>query len=201
MILDPFILLDDAREQGAGPARLYTAPKEIVVARRADEVEQALACIGAAPGHWAGVIAYEAGLALEPRLASRLPMRTGAAGPLVWFARFGEMQEMTGEDAERWIDDAVSGSGRLGPLDPQVSVGSYAQGFDRLKAAIAAGDIYQANYTFQVGGSWTGDPLAISGAMPARAMARWCGTGRTGISRSRPSCFSRSREPAPKSDL
>ena len=161
MILDPFILLDDAREQGAGPARLYTAPKEIVVARRADEVEQALACIGAAPGHWAGVIAYEAGLALEPRLASRLPMRTGAAGPLVWFARFGEMQEMTGEDAERWIDDAVSGSGRLGPLDPQVSVGSYAQGFDRLKAAIAAGDIYQANYTFQVGGSWTGDPLAI----------------------------------------
>ncbi len=161
MTLDPFILLDDAREQGAGLARLYTAPQEIVVARRADEVEQALARIGAAPGHWAGMIAYEAGLALEPRLAPRLPARTGAAGPLVWFARFAEMRAMTGAEAEHWIEGAISGDGRLGPLDPHVSVGGYAQGFDRLKAAIAAGDIYQANFTFQVGGSWDGDPLAI----------------------------------------
>jgi para-aminobenzoate synthetase/4-amino-4-deoxychorismate lyase len=161
MIPDPFLLLDDAREQGAGPARLYTVPHEIVVARRPDEVEQALARIGAVPGHWAGMIAYEAGLALEPRLASRLPARTGAAGPLVWFARFGAMRAMSGEEAERWIDGAITAPGRLGPLDPQVSVGGYAQGFDTLKAAIAAGDIYQANYTFQVGGSWVGDPLAI----------------------------------------
>jgi len=161
MTPDPFILLDDAREQGAGLARLYTAPQEIVVARRADEVEQALARIGAVPGYWAGMIAYEAGLALEPRLAPRLPARTGAAGPLVWFARFAGMREMTGAEAEGWIDQAVSGHGRLGPLDPQISVGGYAQGFDVLKAAIAAGDIYQANFTFQTGGSWVGDPLAI----------------------------------------
>ena len=165
MTPDPFILLDDARETGAGPARLYTAPQEIVVARRPDEVESALARIGSAPGHWAGLIAYEAGLALEPRLAARLSARTGAAGPLVWFARFDAMQEMSGEEAERWLDEAIAGSGsaggRLGPLDPHVSIGGYAKGFDALKAAIGAGDIYQANYTFQTGGSWTGDPLAI----------------------------------------
>ncbi len=161
MIPDPFILLDDARETGAGPARLYTAPQEIVVARQPDEVEGALARIGSAPGHWAGTIAYEAGLALEPRLAPRLPSRTGAAGPLVWFARFGKMQEMTGAEAERWLDESITGAGRLGPLDPQVSVGGYARGFDALKSAIDAGDIYQANYTFQIGGSWSGDPLAI----------------------------------------
>ena len=161
MIPDPFILLDDAREQGAGPARLYTAPQEVIVARRPDEVEQALARIGSAPGHWAGMIAYEAGLALEPRLASRLAARTGASGPLVWFARFDHMREMTGSEAEHWIDSTISAAGRLGPLDPQVSVGGYAQGFATLKAAIDAGDIYQANYTFQTGGSWAGDPLAI----------------------------------------
>ena len=28
---DPFILLDDARAQGASPARLYRAPRDIVV--------------------------------------------------------------------------------------------------------------------------------------------------------------------------
>ena len=165
MAADPFILLDDARDEGAGPARLYTAPEDIVVARRAEDVGAALARIGSAPGHWAGMIAYEAGLALERRLAARLPARTGAAGPLVWFARFAEMREMTPAEAEAWLDGAISGNGRLGPLDPQVSPGGYATGFDRLRSAIAAGDIYQANYTFELGGSWAGDPLAIYRAL------------------------------------
>ncbi|WP_298189855.1 aminodeoxychorismate synthase component I [Novosphingobium sp.] len=161
----PFILLDDAREEGAGPARLYTAPQEIVVARRPDEVEAALARIGAAPGHWAGMIAYEAGLALEPRLEALLTARTGAAGPLVWFARFAEMRSMTEAEAQAWLDAAIEGRGRLGPLDPQVSPGGYAKGFNSLKSAIAAGDIYQANYTFELGGAWEGDPLAIYRAL------------------------------------
>lgn len=169
MTADPFILLDDAREEGAGPARLYTAPAEIVVARRPDEVDAALARIGAVPGHWAGMIAYEAGLALEPRLAARLPARTGAAGPLVWFARFAEMRELTDAEAQDWLDAAVEGRGRLGPLDPQVSPGGYGTGFDRFKSAISAGDIYQANYTFELGGSWSGDPLAIYRALRADA--------------------------------
>ena len=169
MTQPPFILLDDAREDGAGPARLYTAPQEIVVARRPDEVDAALARIGTAPGHWAGMIAYEAGLALEPRLEALLPGRTGAAGPLVWFARFAEMRSMTEAEAQAWLDAAIEGRGRLGPLDPQVSPGGYAQGFDRLKSAISAGDIYQANYTFELGGSWAGDPLAIYRALRADA--------------------------------
>ncbi len=169
MTAAPFILLDDAREEGAGPARLYTAPAEIVVARRAEDVEAALARIGAEPGHWAGMIAYEAGLALEPRLAARLPARTGAAGPLVWFARFAEMRELTAAAAQGWLDAAIAGRGRLGPLDPQVSPGGYGTGFDELKAAISAGDIYQANYTFELGGSWSGDPLTIYRALRADA--------------------------------
>ena len=165
MTADPFILLDDARQEGAGPARLYTAPAEIVVARRPQDVAAALARIGAEPGHWAGLIAYEAGLALEPRLAARLPARTGSAGPLVWFARFADMRELTEAEAESWLDAQIAGRGHLGPLDPQVSLGGYGTGFDRLKAAISAGDIYQANYTFELGGSWTGDPLAIYRAL------------------------------------
>lgn len=169
MTQPPFILLDDAREEGAGPARLYSAPQEIVVSRRPDEVDAALARIGAAPGHWAGMIAYEAGLALEPRLEALLPVRTGAAGPLVWFARFAEMRTMTEAEAQGWLDAAIEGRGRLGLLDPQVSPGGYAKGFDRLKSAIAAGDIYQANYTFELGGSWAGDPLAIYRALRADA--------------------------------
>jgi len=165
MTRTPFILLDDARTSGAGPARLYEAPREVVVARRAEDVAGALAKIGTQPGHWAGMIAYEAGLALEPKLAERLPARTGAAGPLVWFARFDTLTLLDADAAARWLDAEIAAQetqgARLGPLDPQVSIGGYAAAFDAMQAAICAGDIYQANLTFPLGGSWAGDPLAI----------------------------------------
>ena len=175
MVREPFILLDDARLEGARASRLYEAPEEIVVARDASEVEAALARIGAVPGHWAGYLAYEAGLALEPRLAALAPARTGAAGPLVWFARFARMREMVPDEAERWVAAQVSGAGRLGPLDPQVSPGGYARAFARMREAIHAGDIYQANLTFQLGGSWSGDPLAIYADLRRDARAGYGG--------------------------
>jgi para-aminobenzoate synthetase/4-amino-4-deoxychorismate lyase len=47
----------------------------------------------------------------------------------------------------------------------------------------AAGDIYQANLTFPLAGSYRGDPLALYAAIrpaQARAMAGWSMTDRTG---------------------
>jgi len=160
----PFLLLDDARV-GTGTARLYQQPVEIVVARRAQEVQGALARVGAGNGYWAGYLAYEAGLALEPRLAPRADARTGAAGPLAWFARFEGMTELGEADVGRWLAAECSGGGRLGPLSAQLSAGGYARSFDSIRAAIHAGDIYQANLTFQLAGTWAGDPLAIYAAL------------------------------------
>jgi para-aminobenzoate synthetase/4-amino-4-deoxychorismate lyase len=161
----PFILLDDARHDGTASARLYHAPRQIVVARRPEEVMPALARIGEGGGDWAGYIAYEAGLALEPRLGARAPARTGACGPLVWFARFDDVTELDGDAAQRWIASHAQGNGRLGPLGAQLSAGGYARTFAAMRDAIHAGDIYQANLTFQLGGSWSGDPLAIYAAL------------------------------------
>ncbi|WP_353229870.1 aminodeoxychorismate synthase component I [Novosphingobium sp.] len=161
----PFLLLDDARADGAAPARLYRDPVEIVVARHAAEVVPALARIGATPGRWAGMIAYEAGLALEPRLAPRATRRTGAAGPLVWFARFADVTELAGADVDAWLDDHSAGPGVLGPLVPLLSTGGYARAFAQVQDAIGAGDTYQVNLTFPLGGTWRGDPLAIYRAL------------------------------------
>lgn len=161
----PFLLLDDAREGQHGSARLYEGVEELVIARRPEEVAPALARIGATPGWWAGALAYEAGLALEDRLAPRAPARSGAAGPLVWFARFATMTAMTAAEVEDWLDRQIAGRGRLGPLSPQHSTGGYARAFDLVQEAIRAGDIYQANLTFQLAGSWAGDPLAIYAAL------------------------------------
>lgn len=157
----PFILLDDARSQGASDARLYEQALEVVIARRPDEVEAALARIAATPGDWAGYLAYEAGLALEPRLVPLADQRTGAAGPLVWFGRFGQVTRMPSAEVERWLSVQATGPGRLGPMGAALSCGGYARAFDLVQEAIRAGDIYQANLTFPLAGTWDGDPLAI----------------------------------------
>jgi len=104
---EPFILLDDARTEGASAARLYRAPSEVVIARRPDEVAPALARIealrrdGAALAGW---LAYEAGLALEPRLAGLATKRTGAAGPLVWFGAFAGWETIPAAQVPAWLE-------------------------------------------------------------------------------------------------
>ena len=82
----PFVLLDDARVEGAADAQLFENPREVFVARRPDEVAAALEAADAARragGTLAGYLAYEAGVALVPKLAKLAEARTGAGGPLV----------------------------------------------------------------------------------------------------------------------
>jgi para-aminobenzoate synthetase/4-amino-4-deoxychorismate lyase len=172
---EPFVLLDDARAEGAADARLYRAPVETVVARRGHEVAAALTRIEAlaAEGlHLAGYLAYEAGLSLEPRLAGLLPERTGAAGPLLWFGAFERCETIPAAEVPRWLaDHAGPAAPAIGPLEPQVDFATYQRAFDTLHAAIEAGDIYQANLTFPLAGPWHGDPLALYAALRARAAA------------------------------
>lgn len=170
----PFILLDDARPDGASAARFYRDPAAVVVARRPDEVVPALERIEAlrAEGYeLAGYFAYEAGLALEPRLAPLADARSGAAGPLVWFGAFTGHQAIAAGDMAGWLaEQAGDGQASIGPMQPQLSPGGYEQVFAALQDAISAGDIYQANLTFPLSGSWRGDPMALYAALrPASA--------------------------------
>lgn len=179
MTAAPFILLDDARPEGASAARLYEAPGEVVVARRAAEVAPALErleILRRNGHHLAGYFAYEAGLALEPRLAALAAPRSGANGPLLWFGAFEGYRAIPAADVPAWLAAANGEStASVGPLDPQLSPGGYAQAFDALEEAIAAGDIYQANLTFPLAGSYRGDPLALYAAMRPAAGAGYGG--------------------------
>ncbi len=169
----PFVLLDDARPEGGGPARLYRTPIEVIAAHRADEIGPALDRIDAlrAEGfHLAGMIAYEAGLALEPRLAGRADARCGAAGPLVWLGAFDGYEEIAPDAMPGWLA-AQGGDGSLGPLTPAISAAEYVLAFDGVREAILAGDIYQANLTFPLVGGYRGDPLAIYARLRAASDA------------------------------
>ncbi len=175
----PFILLDDARETNAADARLYRDPVEIVVAHHPAEVDDALKRIEALNRqslHLAGYLAYEAGLCLEPRLASRAMASAGADGPLIWFGAFEDYERIAADDVPGWLRaNAERPQAGIGPLEPQVSTGTYQTAFETLKSAIRAGDIYQANLTFPMAGSWHGDPVALYGAIRPAARAGYGG--------------------------
>jgi para-aminobenzoate synthetase/4-amino-4-deoxychorismate lyase len=176
----PFVLLDDARAGDAGAdALLYESPRDVFVAHRPAEVEGTLAAAEAARvadgGSLAGYIAYEAGLALEPRLASLANGRSGANGPLVWLGLFDAPQTIAAEQMPAWLAGRTEGSASIGPLEPQLSPGGYDAAFARLKEAIAAGDIYQANLTYTLAGSYRGDPLTLYASLRDAAAAGYGG--------------------------
>lgn len=165
----PFVLLDDARPAGAGDARLYAAPVRIIVAHRRDEVRAALAALraGIAEGlDAAGFLAYEAGHALEPRL-DRLAARP--EGPLLWFGLFDGWQPIPAAEVPTLLPDPAGG--HVAPARPTISRAAYGAAFAEVQRLISAGDIYQANLTFQTRLATAGHPLALYAGLRRRARA------------------------------
>ena len=154
----PFVFLDDARP--GGHRLLYHNPREVIVAETRAAVAPALARLRqavAAGSHAAGYLAYEAGLALEQRLAPGAAARTGAGGPLVWFGLFDEATTIPAAEVAGWLAErGGSAPASIGPLVPQLSIGQYLAAFDRLQQAIRDGDIYQANLTMPLAGGANG---------------------------------------------
>ncbi|EAQ28745.1 Para-aminobenzoate synthase, component I [Erythrobacter sp. NAP1] len=175
-----FVLLDDARapDGGAADALYYENPRETFIAYRPDEVADALEAAEQARktgGELAGYIAYEAGLALEDRLAPPASARSGAGGALVWLGLFDAPSRIPAADVPSWLATRGEGPASLGPLDPQLSPGGYETAFETLREAIHAGDIYQANLTYPLAGSYRGDPQALYASLRGAANAGYGG--------------------------
>lgn len=146
-----------------GSPALFQAARKVVVAWSPGEVRPALAEAEAAraAGAWvAGYVAYEAGLALEPRLA-RLPWRATGT-PLVALGLFGgpdPADAVLTEAAEAGMQSAMTAP------EPAVSRIDYGSAMDKVLAYIAAGDCYQVNLTFPMTARLlSGTPLGLYGA-------------------------------------
>ncbi len=149
----PFVLLDDV---AAGTARLFSGIERTVRADHAIEVAPALAHLSA-PGNWAGFAGFEAGYALEPRLAAL--GRTPPPGqPLLWFGAFGAVQMLDDRAVVALLGDTPAG---VGPAQPAVSRTAYDAALEQVQALIGAGDIYQANLTFPAAVATHGHPMAL----------------------------------------
>ena len=150
-----------------GQAALFAGALRVVVAWQASDLAQALADLDAARarGHWvAGWVAYEAGYAMEPRLAGLMPK---LAGPLLCFGIYDHPQDASPVLAQAAAEGRVGVS--LDPAVPMISQAQYATAFDQVKAYIAAGDCYQINLTFPMQSHLrTGTALGLYGALRAR---------------------------------
>jgi para-aminobenzoate synthetase / 4-amino-4-deoxychorismate lyase len=162
---EPFVLLDDARPGGS--ALLFRSPFEVIESRDPEGIGAALASLEQIGGsHAAGYLAYEAGHGLEPRLA-RLGRRPAEdAPPLLWFGIFAEPELV--DAASLLPDPAGAWAGTPVPL---ISRGAYEAALSEVKAHIAAGNIYQANLTFQAEVRTAGHPLALYAGLRRRARA------------------------------
>jgi len=164
----PFVVLDDAAENRM---RIFVAPKALIVAQQPDEIISALDAIEAArrSGHYvAGYFSYELGYALEPRLVPLLPQ--SRAVPLLWFGVFGPPEECAGEAAKARLE---GGRAYCGPLQPEWDEAAYSTRFARVKALIAAGDIYQANLSLRARFKMLGEPAALYSRLRQASAARY----------------------------
>jgi para-aminobenzoate synthetase/4-amino-4-deoxychorismate lyase len=158
----PFVLLDDARP--GGRATLYTGLRELVETRDPAAVKD---CLDRLRGRKAaGFLAYEAGHALEPKLAPLARAPASDEPPLLWFASFAE--ERKGDAADILPDPAGAWAGAARPV---ISRAEYEAALAAVKAPILAGDIYQANLTFAADVRVAGHPLVLYAALRARAGA------------------------------
>ncbi|KUP93910.1 aminodeoxychorismate synthase component I [Tritonibacter horizontis] len=144
-----------------GGVALFQAAEGLIRAETPAEVRPALAELDAAraAGYWvAGFASYEMGYALEPRLAARMPEHRRL--PLL---QFGLYRAPVAARIAPWAGDAG-----LGGATPRWDFHRYEQAFDRVKALIAAGDIYQANLTFPIEAQAFGGAEALYAALAQR---------------------------------
>lgn len=168
----PFVLIDDARAEGAGPARLYRDPVDVVRAARLDEVVPALMRLRAAQAsglHAAGFIGYEAGFALEPRLTALDPRTRVGDPPLLWFGLFEQVEEIAPDAVAALFGDAAPAPQIA--AEPMISRTGYDDAFSSVQDRIVAGDVYQINLTFPCRAAVAGDPAAFYGTVRPHAAA------------------------------
>ncbi|MDE0985656.1 MAG: aminodeoxychorismate synthase component I [Yoonia sp.] len=140
----------------------FARPHDVLVAHQMDEVPAVLAAMEAArsAGHWlAGMASYELGYMFSNKLRDLMP--DGRRLPLLQFGVF---------DAPK----VCSGPPPMGTT-PTITAPEPVWGFDRYAAAmvtlkdyIAAGDVYQANFTFPMTAQMTGHPADLYAALKTR---------------------------------
>jgi len=125
----------------------FGTPRTVLVAHALAEVRPVLDAVQAAAheGRWCvGYLRYEAAPAFDAALAVHAP-----DGPLAWFAVYDE--------ALPWPEDAHTRAARVQWTETCLRP-AFGAAMDQIQRAIAAGELYQVNFTAPLLGQWVGPP-------------------------------------------
>ena len=147
---------------------LFQNPETVIEAAEPSEVGVALTRVESAiaEGRYAaGWVAYEAGPAFDSALAMRRP----DVVPVLWFGIYHEpthIHEPMAPPEDKTFD--------IGEWKPLVSKDHYLDSIRRIRAYLAAGDVYQVNYTFPLEATFAGDTLTWFQQLCAAQDADYC---------------------------
>ncbi len=166
----PYVLIDDARDPAAA-CYLFTDPEKVVTAETPEQVPAAMEAIEAALAEGffaAGCLAYELGYVLEPRLLPLLPKNRKV--PLIWMGIFKDRRAITAAEVAELLSGGTDGY-NLEDLRPDLERNDYIKAIGRIRDAIAAGDVYQINYTFKYLFGFSGSAAALYANLRRRQRA------------------------------
>lgn len=178
----PFVLLDDARNEGAVAARLFRGPVDTLTAESPAQVPALLDALDAARSrglHAAGYLSYEAGKGLSSAWRGADAGASRAGAPLGWFGLFEQVERIDADAVADWLPDPAGAW--IGGVEPRVARADYEAAVAAVLDLIAAGDIYQANLTFRADVRFAGNPLAVYARLRRTARAGYGGFVWTGM--------------------
>jgi para-aminobenzoate synthetase/4-amino-4-deoxychorismate lyase len=155
----PAVLLETSRRTPSAKSYLFTDPIAVLEPRTPDELHSLFARIDeeTARGRWiAGYIAYEAGYALEPKLAPKLASKLSELEAncqrLAWIGIFDSVEIFDHTTPGQWEQPEATAPITEAIPELTESPVSYSQKVQQIREWIASGDTYQANLTLQA--SW-----------------------------------------------
>ncbi|NMM10725.1 MAG: aminodeoxychorismate synthase component I [Polaromonas sp.] len=151
--MTPTSLIDFSDPHDSAAPRLrhaFGSPRAVLVAHQLDQVRSVLDAVQAAAlqGRWCvGYVRYEAAPAFDTAFAVH-----ASEGPLAWFAVYDE--------ALPWPEDQRDNASRA-PVEWRETClrATFDAGMADIQHAIAAGELYQVNFTAPLLGTWQGQPL------------------------------------------
>ncbi|MEO8407454.1 MAG: aminodeoxychorismate synthase component I [Oxalobacteraceae bacterium] len=159
---DVFALLDDCGANATNPcSRLYSQHVDTLSCSTSDAFPALLIQMQQALQHGfyaVGLFSYELGAELMKTAQHPLEQ------PLAQILLFKSCQQLSAEQVQAWLEQPGKSNKKQQPASTHVhaapagivriraniSESRFAQAIDRIRAYIAAGDIYQANYTYRL---------------------------------------------------
>ncbi len=150
-----YALIAEPAADGSRRWRLFTSPRRSFAARSVEEVSGVLEeASRRADAEWVvGYVAYEAAPAFDSALVCH-----DSQEPLAWFASFDEVRGLSEAEAQAWLEpapgaEAVAAAPEWRPewraeWRAECSADRHRGAMEAIRAGIAAGDVYQVNYTF-----------------------------------------------------